>query len=156
MTPTLFHDALDERRLMRPAFLQSHAYAARVFPDVLDRDAFDALAVMAGTAGEAILVHHAEFGKSPETIRAADPDDAWNAFFQISHGDAILEFATGALYAWLPAGERFHAVFGQPQIIDRLGDASKLADAFSEFVEDSGLTEQGRRFLREAYARYTV
>lgn len=156
MNASLFDEALDEERVLRPAFLQAHAFGARVFPDILDKDGFSDLVTIAGNAGSAILVHHAEFGRLQETISTTDPNHAWEAFFRVSHEDVILEFTPASFFAWLPAGERFHVVFGNKEIVAQLRVSEKLARAFHAFVEDSGLTAKGKRFLREVYERYTI
>ncbi|MCG7509267.1 hypothetical protein [Mesorhizobium retamae] len=155
MTDSLFDEALDDKRLLRPSFLTQHQYAARVFPDVLDKDEFERLAA-AGQTGEPIIIHHGEFG-APEEMMACDGvDNAWKSLFEVSHEDIILEFAHSSLFAWIPAGERLYVVFGPQGMIASLGEATELKQAFDEYVEESGLTEQGKRFLLGAYERYTL
>ncbi|MCK4207140.1 hypothetical protein J3U99_20440 [Brucella pituitosa] len=153
---TLFDDALDEKRLLRPAFLLARGLESRVFPDVLDRDAFFALARIAGIPGGSVLIHHAEFGKQPEKTTSIDPICAWDSLFQVFHEDVILQFSTSPLFVWLPAGERFHVVFGSREVIAHLDNMRDQADSFSAFVDASRLTEKGKQFLLEAYERYTI
>ncbi|SAI73847.1 Uncharacterised protein [Bordetella ansorpii] len=156
MTATFFGEALDEERLLRPAYLHARGYTARIFPDVLDKDGLIALATMAGNADAPIHIHHAEFGKPQQTIVTAGTDRAWRAFFDVSYADVILAFASGPLFAWLPSGERFHVVFGPETIIGGSWDREGLSRDFLAFVEDSGLTAKGKQFLRDAHARYLI
>lgn len=156
MTATLFDAALDERRMLRPTYLHAHAFGARIFPDVLDKDAFTALAKTTGEANGEVLVHHAEFGKQQQTNPAHGVDRAWKAFFDVSYADVILEFTCAPLFAWLPAGERFHVVFGDPACIGGRWNIETLAADFYAFVADAGLTAQGKQFLRDACARYMI
>ncbi|AYM08990.1 hypothetical protein [Agrobacterium tumefaciens] len=152
----LFDDALDEKRLLRPAFLQAHGFRARVLPDVLDRAGFLALVAIAGTPGGSVTIFHAEFGKQAERTTCTDPVRAWDCLFQVFHEDVILEFSPGPLFVWLPAGERFHVVFGSNEVIAQLGNMRDEAGSFSAFVDASRLTEKGRQFLLEAHERYTI
>ncbi|GLU30145.1 hypothetical protein [Brucella sp. NBRC 12950] len=153
---TLFDDALDEMRLLRPAFLLARGLESRVFPDVLDRAAFLALARIAGNLGGSIFIYHAEFGKQPEKTTSSDPVCAWDSLFQVFHEDVILEFSPSPLFVWLPAGERFHVVFGSKEMIAHFDNMRDQADSFSAFVDASRLTEKGKQFLLEAYERYTI
>ncbi|WP_252349189.1 hypothetical protein [Ochrobactrum sp. BTU1] len=153
---TLFDDALDEKRLLRPAFLLARRLESRVFPDVLDRAAFLALARIAGIPGGYVLIHHAEFGKQPEKTISIDPVCAWDSLFQVFHEDVILEFSPSPLSVWLPAGERFHVVFGSKNMIAQIDKMWDQTDSFSLFVDASRLTKKGKQFLLEAYERYTI
>ncbi|MEO9339371.1 hypothetical protein ABFT80_18295 [Mesorhizobium sp. SB112] len=153
---TLFDDALDEKRLLRPAFLLARGFKAQILPDVLDRAAFLVLAGIAGSPGRSVSIFHAEFGKRPEKTTSIEPVRAWDDLFQVFHEDVILEFSFGPLCVWLPAGERFHVVFGSKEMIDQLGNMRDQAGSFSAFVDASHLTEKGKQFLREAYKRYTI
>jgi hypothetical protein len=152
----LFDDALDEKRLLRPAFLHAHGFKAQVLPDVLDRAAFLVLAGIAGIPGGSVTIFHAEFGKQAERTTCTDPVRAWDYLFQVFHEDVILEFSPSALFAWLPAGERFHVVFGSNEMIAQLGNMRDEAGSFSAFVDASHLTEKGKQFLLETYERYTI
>ncbi|EGP54249.1 hypothetical protein Agau_P200582 (plasmid) [Agrobacterium tumefaciens F2] len=152
---TLFDNALDEKRLLRPAFLQGRGFKAQILPDVLDRAAFLALAGIAGAAGGSVSIYHAEFGKLPEKTTSIDPVRAWDSLFQVIHEDVILEFSPSPLFVWLPAGERFHVVFGNKEIIAQLNNMGDQA-GFYAFVDASRLTEKGKQFLLEAYERYTI
>jgi hypothetical protein len=153
---TLFDDALDEKRLLRPAFLLARGLESRVFPDVLDRAAFFALARIAGILGGSVFIYHAEFGKQPEKTTSIDPVRAWDSLFQVFHEDVILEFSPSPLFVWLPACERFHVVFGSKEMIAHFDNMRDQADSFSAFVDASRLTEKGKQFLLEAYERYTI
>ena len=153
---TLFDDALDEKRLLRPAFLLARGLGSRVFPDVLDRDAFLALARIAGTRGGSVSIHHAEFGKRSEKTTRIDPVRAWDGLFQVFHEDIILEFSPSPLFVWLPAGERFHVVFGSKNMIAQIDNMRNEAGSFCAFIDASRLTEKGKQFLLEAYERYTI
>lgn len=151
----LFDDALDEKRLLRPAFLHAHGFKAQVLPDVLDRTAFLVLAGIAGIPGGSVTIFHAEFGKQAERTTHTDPVRAWDSLFQVFHKDVILEFSPGPFFVWLPAGERFHVVFGSNEMIAQLGNMRDEAGSFSAFVDASHLTEKGKQFLLKAYERYT-
>lgn len=153
---TLFDNALDEKRLLRPSFLQVCGFKAQILPDVLDRAAFLALARIAGNPGGSVFIYHAEFGKQPEKTTSIDPVRAWDSLFQVFHEDVILEFSPSPLFVWLPAGERFHVVFGSKEMIAQLDNMRDQAGSFSAFVDASRLTEKGKKFLLEAYERYTI
>jgi len=152
----LFDDALDEKRLLRPAFLQANGFKAQVLPDVLDKAAFLVLAVNGGTPGGSINIFHAEFGKQAKKITCANPVFAWDCIFEVIHEDIVLEFSPCPLFAWLPAGELFHVVFGSNGMIAQLGHMRDQSGSFSAFVDASHLNEKGKQFLREAYERYTI
>lgn len=153
---TLFDNALDEKRLLRPSFLQVCGFKAQILPDVLDRDAFLALARIAGTPGGSVSIHHAEFGKRSEKTTRIDPVRAWDSLFQVFHEDVILEFSPSPLFVWLPAGERFHVVFGSKDMIAQIDNMRNEAGSFCAFVDASRLTAKGKQFLLEAYERYTI
>ncbi|MBT2245793.1 hypothetical protein JQK15_19960 [Sphingobium sp. BHU LFT2] len=127
-----------------------------MLPDILDRSAFFVLAEIARIEGAAISIFHAEFGKQPEKTTSMDPGRAWDCLFQVLHEDIILEFSPKPLFVWLPAGERFHVVFGSKAMIAQIGNVRDQAGSFSAFVDASGLTEKGKQFLRKAYKRYTI
>lgn len=152
----IFDIALDERRLLRPEFLQACGFKAQILPDVLDRAAFLALAGIAAIPGGSVTIFHAEFGKQPEKTTSIDPVRAWDGLFQVFHEDVILEFSPSPLFVWLPAGERFHVVFGSKAMIAQLDNMRDRAGSFCEFVDASRLTEKGKQFLLEAYERYTI
>ena len=156
LVDTLFDEALDEKRLLRSAFLLARRLESRVIPDVLDRAAFLALAKTAGIPGGSVLLHHAEFGKQPEKTISIDPVCAWDSLFQVFHEDVILEFSPSPLSVWLPAGERFHVVFGSKNMIAQIDKMWDQTDSFSLFVDASRLTKKGKQFLLEAYERYTI
>lgn len=81
---TLFDNALDEKRLLRPSFLQVCGFKAQILPDVLDRPAFLALARIAGIPEGSVFIYHAEFGKQPEKTTSIDPVRAWDSLFKFS------------------------------------------------------------------------
>jgi len=153
---TLFDNALDEKRLLRPSFLKGRGFKAQILPDVLDRAEFLALARIAGIPEGSVSIYHAEFGKPPEKTTSTDPVRAWGSLFQVFHEDVILEFSPSPLFVWLPAGERFHVVFGSKEMNAQLDNMRDRAGSFCEFVDASRLTEEGKQFLLEAYERYTM
>ncbi|TRW98187.1 hypothetical protein FNJ84_05205 [Paracoccus sp. M683] len=149
--------ALDDRRLLRPAFVQEQGFSSLIFPDYIDRDDFLRLAAQARAAGStAITIHHAEFGAGEQVETAADPEAAWESLFDHSHEDIIVSFAPAPLLLWLPAGEHFHVAFGSAAAMTGLADVVALKADFIAYVEESGLTEKGQAFLRDCLTRYMI
>ncbi|RNF33564.1 hypothetical protein [Paracoccus methylarcula] len=154
---SLFKLVLDEERTLRPAFILERGFSARVFPDHIDRNEFFSFAARdQNETAESVAIHHAEYGAEEETLIRNDVSSAWKAVFELSHEDIVVEFAGRNLFLWLPAGEHMYVAFGSSAIIEALGDLNDLNREFDEYVEESGLTEQGKAFLRDCSRKYCL
>jgi hypothetical protein len=152
----LFKQALDERRMLKPDFVRRHGFSSCIFPDYIDKAEFFSLAKTTQSGGVGgIIIHHAEYGSSEQILNRDDLSSAWDSIFELSHEDIIVEFPSDCLFIWLPSGEHMFVVFGEASAIDVIvGLSSK--EQFMSYVNNSGLTEAGKKFLEDAFKTYSI
>ncbi|AUH65273.1 hypothetical protein [Paracoccus zhejiangensis] len=153
----LLEQALDAKRMLRPEFVTAQGFGARIFADYIGREEFQRAVDLAWATGPTdITIYHAEFGAEEQISVLKNADTAWAAIFDQSYEDQIVEFKDRDLFLWLPSGEHLFVAFGDRRLLASLGDPEDAAAEFEDYVENAGLTEQGKAFLRDCARSYQI
>jgi len=151
----IFPIFFDEKRELKKSALASLGFKSKIGIEGFSCEELELIYEKFDLENSLIRVHHAEWGKAEEINEFDNFNDTCDFISKIYYEDKILFFPKANLYVWEPGENDFYVLFGDVGNVRRFNFSFLNKDYYMEILdEDTGLPEQGRKYMLNALEMY--
>ncbi|MDI2091308.1 hypothetical protein [Commensalibacter oyaizuii] len=152
----MVQDYFDEDGMLDKLFLIKNNYLSRIVIEYLGTDELIKLINTFNLNIKDMNIYY--YFNKDDIKKKCDLDyksftDCYN---EIYFYNILFEIKESNFYIWQPEGGEFFVLFGNLQFINKIDPKIVSKESFMEVLDDdTGLSEQGRKYMLDAFAKYS-
>jgi len=145
----------NEQRKLDKNRLYSQSMTSRIAIDALSLDDISYFHELFRDNIEILKLYSWLFDEETEYDEFYSISEFRKIYSSIYYKELFISFIDNKFHLWKPNGNEFYVVFGAPELIEKIKpDMFSLENYIEILNEDTGLSEQGRKYMLNALESY--